>query len=501
MDDDSNPVSTISSNKRVITEEPQQRKKPKIIIEEEDDDSTDSDFDDNSDDDSVDSDSDTESEYDITDPRSDDYDEYIEQIYDNVAEQPWFTALSKENQDDYYELLDELTDEEWFVHLSTADQYQYLQKYASMIIYPEPIPTLRQILDLNLDTETTKELKFELDLVTMADKQSTDYGTACKNLIKHFNMFSTEENRNRHLESKKLEENLRSHSKYTEALKDRILNSHYEPHIKNIIYDKYLQMQQSSNEEGSKYEQWINTVLSIPHTQKALQIREDISVNQATNEIITSMYAKLNASIYGMDSAKEEVMCVVANMISNPKSKYKVIGLCGPPGVGKTMIAQVISEALQLPLEQISLGGMTDTSFLEGHGFTYVGAEPGAVLKAVNRMGCTNGIIFFDEIDKIGQTERGKEIESSLLHITDFTQNHCYQDKYISEIPVDLSNMFFIYSMNSIQNMDGALASRIPIIRFDGYTPKEKINIVQKLLLPRNYEKLRYDSIGYHFRY
>ena len=160
------------------------------------------------------------------------------------------------------------------------------------------------------------------------------------------------------------------------------------------------------------------------------------------------------------------------------------------------MLAKIIADVINLPICQIALGGISDASFLEGHSFTYTGSEPGYIAKAVTQMGCTNGIIFLDEIDKISKTDKGKELEHALLHITDFTQNHDFRDKYMPEIPIDLSDHIFIYSMNSTKNMDKALLSRIPIIHFDGYTSEQKIEIIQKFLLPeilKNYDFLSTD--------
>ena len=91
---------------------------------------------------------------------------------------------------------------------------------------------------------------------------------------------------------------------------------------------------------------------------------------------------KFDSKVYGMDEIKEELLCMVVNMVTNPNSKFKSIGMCGPPGVGKTMIARTIAEVLDLPLQQISLGGITDSSYLEGHSFTYTGSDAGCIVKA-----------------------------------------------------------------------------------------------------------------------
>jgi len=99
-------------------------------------------------------------------------------------------------------------------------------------------------------------------------------------------------------------------------------------------------------------------------------------------------------------------------------------------------------------------------------------------------MQCNNGIIFFDEIDKISRADKGREIENALLHIIDFTQNHQFRDKYLMDIPIDISNCFFIYSMNSTRDMDPALISRMPIIRMEGYSRRQRREILEKFLLP-----------------
>lgn len=381
-------------------------------------------------------------------------------------------------------IIDILLFESWFLKLSENEKIRYILKIVELEKY-ENLPTIKDIIDLGIDREDIKDLiSKRLDL-NEYDKLTPEYDNACREFIKEFRQLSDKEMIKKKGEMKEQEKRLLHHLKLTEPIKSRILLSNYDEKTKAVIYDRYHQMLGLSVEDAGKYRTWIETVLSLPQHPKKLNIDDSLPPNEAISKLLVDFRNKLDQRVYGMIHAKEELICIVANMIVNSKSKNKAIGLCGPPGIGKTLIARTLAEVLGLNMEQISLGGVTDPAFLEGHGFTYIGSEPGCIVKALIRNGCTNGFIYFDEVDKITKSEaKGKDIESCLLHITDFTQNHDFRDKYMPEIPVDLSNCFFIYSMNSVDEFDSAMLSRIPLIKFSGYNFKEKIAIVHDYLLP-----------------
>jgi len=155
-----------------------------------------------------------------------------------------------------------------------------------------------------------------------------------------------------------------------------------------------------------------------------------------------------------------------------------------------TMIARTLSDALGFPFEQISFGGVSGSEFLLGHDYTYIGSKPGEIAKSMIRMKHKNGILFFDEFEKVSTK---KDVVSTLLHITDFTQNHEFRDNYLSEVKIDLSSVWFIYSMNNIPE-DPALRDRLFLIEVPGYSTREKINILMEYILPKALNNIGIDS-------
>lgn len=151
-----------------------------------------------------------------------------------------------------------------------------------------------------------------------------------------------------------------------------------------------------------------------------------------------------------------------------------------------TSIAKCLARAMQLPFEQISFGGATNSDFIKGHDYTYVGSRPGEIVRCISRMKYKNGILFFDEYEKVSKNQ---DIVAALLHITDFSQNHEFRDNYLSDIPIDLSSVWFIYSMNEMPE-DNALKDRIFPIEIEGYSEKEKIEIMRRYLVPKYLKNL-----------
>lgn len=248
---------------------------------------------------------------------------------------------------------------------------------------------------------------------------------------------------------------------------------------KELLYSKYhsLMSLRSDDPEHPKLREWIEWALKLPHDR----MQENQTGKEGLTRMLKEATRKLDEKLYGMEKVKEAILLYLSAKIRNPGMRNCHIALVGPPGVGKTVISRLIAEIINFPYEQISFGGITDPDFLRGHGYTYVGAEPGEIVKCLARMKCKNGVVFFDEYEKVSSS---KAIQSYLLHITDPSQNSEYRDSFLSEIPIDLSRIWFMYSMNELPE-DSALRNRLFPIFVPGYKHEEKIEIARNYVLPR----------------
>ena len=189
--------------------------------------------------------------------------------------------------------------------------------------------------------------------------------------------------------------------------------------------------------------------------------------------------------MYGHNKAKTQVLQIIGQWITNPISKGNVFAIKGPMGNGKTtLVKEGISKMINRPFEFISLGGATDSSFLDGHSYTYEGSLPGKIVEILKKSKCMNPVIYFDELDKVSNTPKGDEIINLLIHLTDFSQNNHFIDKYYSGIPLDLSKALFIFSLNNLEKVNPILRDRMFIIETDGLKANDKMIISKDYLIP-----------------
>lgn len=279
--------------------------------------------------------------------------------------------------------------------------------------------------------------------------------------------------------------------RHEEDLLHRIIKSKHSDEIKMKLIGKYQMIKNCAEDDESriKGEEWITTCLNLP-----TDIIELTSLYKDCASMLVELSRNLDAGIYGQRSVKERIMEIMAAMWSNPSRSRNCIVFLGSPGVGKTELARLLANSIGLPFYQISFGGAHDSSVLKGHSYTYIGSKPGEMAEALISMGVKNGILFLDELDKIIATPHGQEVVNTLLHILDYTQNSEFKDNYLHGIPIDLSKLIIIVSVNNLNAIDSILKDRLPIVSFNDYSIDDKIHIGTEYLIPRILKNLNLNS-------
>lgn len=271
-------------------------------------------------------------------------------------------------------------------------------------------------------------------------------------------------------------------------IKFQIINANISNYLKNIALQKYntlMQMEDSSQNEYNKLNNWINVLCKIPFGKYQ---QMPITFNDSASDIksfLINTKSILQEEVYGHIEAKEQILRIVAQWISNPNLKGNVIGIHGNPGVGKTtLIKNGVCKALKFPFASIPLGGANDSSFLEGHSYTYEGSTNGKILDILIQNKIMNPVLYFDELDKVSESKKGQDIINLLIHLTDPSQNSNFQDKYFNNIDFDLSKCLIIFTYNNNELINPILKDRMITIHTKDYNIVDKTEIAKHYLIP-----------------
>ena len=288
---------------------------------------------------------------------------------------------------------------------------------------------------------------------------------------------------------------VREHCDVVKPYRLTLLNANIPLQYKACAYKKISSLKYMEPGAGEYYKikSWVDTFMRIPFgVHRSLPLRIDDGVEKC-HTFMEKAKRTLDEAVYGLDDAKLQIMQMVGQWITNPSAVGTAIAIKGPMGTGKTtLVKEGISKILGRDFAFIALGGATDSSFLEGHSYTYEGSTWGKIVDILLQSRSMNPVIYFDELDKVSETPKGEEITGILTHLTDTSQNSKFHDKYFAEIDFDLSRCLFIFSYNDESRVNPILRDRMYRIQTKGYSDKEKLCIARDYLLPKIREQVKF---------
>jgi ATP-dependent Lon protease len=425
---------------------------------------------------------------DSEDESYDDDDEYFDDEDDEYDDDSYYSS-SSESEDEEFNAAEmeakqqKFTEEMKMLQSLRATYEEMLEKDKTNRIVANQLKTLRQSED---------KIRQELDDLTCKQKRSNS--KKFRKLLRKKNSTNDLEYFKKNMtiqQQRALIDELNEVAKVTaieKPYKLTLLESDIPRDMKAVAIRKVgmLHYMEPGCGEYCKLKNWVDAFMQIPFGKnKNLPLTIADGVDRC-HDFMTAAKTRLDTAVYGLNDAKMQIMQMVGQWIANPAAIGTAVAIHGPPGTGKTsLVKEGISKILGRDFAFIALGGATDSSFLEGHSYTYEGSMWGKIVDILIRCKSSNPVIYFDELDKISETSKGEEIVGILTHLTDTSQNSQFHDKYFSEVAFDLSKCLFIFSYNDESRVNPVLLDRMYKIRTTGYGTKDKTFIAQNHLIPR----------------
>jgi len=472
-------------------------------------------YDDEEDDDDYDIDDDDDSDYD-DDSNTDDEDEVEEKEKSNSKSRSRSRSNENHNNskntkksslddndivnDDHDDALDNddvLDDDQSFTNQEAFDKFNLMIEGLSATEKKNSV-VKQMIIDIK-----EKEKLFNKEEDRKHKKHKIKNTKKFRGLLKEKNVMNDVKFFKENMTSKQQElvikeiESIKKFSDVEKPYRLTLLESDIPTAFKSCAYKKIntLKYMEPGAGEYYKIKNWVDTFMGIPFGKyKNLPLTFEDGVDKC-HEFMGNAKQILDDAVYGLNDAKLQIMQMIGQLLVNPTSVGTAIAIKGPMGTGKTtLIKDGISKILGRDFAFIALGGATDSSFLEGHSYTYEGSSWGKIVDIIIRCKCMNPVIYFDELDKVSDTPRGEEIIGILTHLTDTTQNSKFHDKYFAEIDFDLSRCLFIFSYNDESKVNPILRDRMYRIHTKGYDQPQKTTISNNYLLPSIRKQVKFNE-------
>jgi hypothetical protein len=367
----------------------------------------------------------------------------------------------------------------WKRGITNRDIILHQPKFDEMIEHIYKVPSITEIFNTNIPDNDKFDIIEQLYILNEMPADTSDYSCLRKDITNRFNRFVNLSGQINIKNTTKIELSLTITSPI--PIKYQILASKMSQQNKMVVYKKYLSYEQMnpSNDTRSKLMKLLGTYLSLPTNNLLLKFG-----GMCASAFLKEASARLNAEVFGMQIAKVEILAALAMRIKNPHGG-EIIAFSGPPGVGKTSIIQALGRVTGMPISHVSIGGMRKATNINGSLYVWEGSGPGAIVNSLIQMNCLNGIISLDELDKI-PPEHAVDISGALNYVLDFTQNDKFHDNYLTNnFDVDLSNIWFIATLNDPNVLPAPLLNRLKIIKIEGYSVKEKVEMAEKYIIPK----------------